>query len=104
MSDVDQIITNIRHWEAGRYDPVFGDEVELVALLGALADEIERLRAALAVKDNHDHFDCAAAMAKKDIEIKQLRAAIRHFYLYASRSELEDRPDWVQDIVDDCVP
>lgn len=37
------------------------------------AAEIERLRAALAVKDNHDHFDCAAAMTKKDVKIETLR-------------------------------
>ena len=43
------------------------------AVMAEAADEIERLRAALAVKDNHDHFDCAAAMTKKDVKIETLR-------------------------------
>lgn len=47
--------------------------------------EIERLRAALAVKDNHDHFDCAAEMARKDIEIAELREA---WILVAEREAL----------------
>lgn len=49
---------------------------EAASEIVALRDEIERLRAALSIKDRHDALDCAAERTKRDIEIERLRAEV----------------------------
>jgi hypothetical protein len=64
-------------------DAIGPSEARMIAMNERLVEENARLQRELEVErtankitENHNHFDCAAAMAKKDVEIRRLRQVV----------------------------
>lgn len=80
------------------FDCIGHDPLILRADRDRLAGLVEIERTANKVTENHNHFDCAAAMAQKDIEIARL-ADLRDELQASLRVQAEDHAHRLADLL-----